>query len=70
MTANEWWMFGFIVVLSVAYFASQRATYKSGVWDGAYNQWLPHVQKILDEHHSPGSVKACQRECAESRRQP
>ena len=28
---------------------SQRVAYRNGVSDGAYNQWLPHVRKIIEE---------------------
>ena len=36
----------FVLIILIV---GQRAAYRNGVSDGAYNQWLPHVREIVKE---------------------
>jgi hypothetical protein len=38
---------GLAILLAVASILGNRAAYRNGVSDGAYNQWLPYVRKII-----------------------
>ena len=48
MTSVDVMQVVFIVFGLLALYANHCA-YRNGVSDGAYNQWLPHVRKIIEE---------------------
>ncbi|WP_424139880.1 hypothetical protein [Roseomonas chloroacetimidivorans] len=41
-----WWALGIVFVMGWLAFTRHYA-YRHGVWDGAFNQGLPHVQEIM-----------------------
>lgn len=50
MSAEEWVFTAAIVILGVLSIVSQRLAYKHGIWDGAFNQFLPYVRSSILEY--------------------
>lgn len=54
---SAWIVYLLVLGLLILVIAASRSAYRGGVWDGAFNQFLPHVQKEMvwyDEHRSRG----------------
>ncbi len=52
---NSWWLVAEACVFFVLIFYLNRVNYRCGIWDGAFNHFLPVVQKemlLYDEHRA------------------
>jgi hypothetical protein len=52
MSACTFWI-GALIVTNALGIVSTHLAWKHGVWDGAYNQFLPQVRKAMQEYRKP-----------------
>ena len=50
MTAEEWLFTIAVITIGVLSIISRHLAYKHGVWDGAFNQFIPYVRKSILEY--------------------
>ena len=54
-TATVWWLLGEALAFMLLSIYLQRVAYRHGVWDGAFNHFLPVVRREMvyyDEHRA------------------
>ncbi len=47
---NDWIWLGALVLTNGLLLWSGKMRYEQGIWDGAFNQFLPHVRKAMTEY--------------------
>lgn len=47
---GDWFWLSLMVITNVVLLYSSHLSYKHGIWDGAFNQFLPYVQRSIFEY--------------------
>jgi hypothetical protein len=58
---NTWWLVGAMGVFLILLFWIRNIAYRHGIWDGAFNHFLPVVQREMysyDEHRAAQILEA------------
>lgn len=44
---SEWWLIGMLVVFLILLIWMRNMAYRHGIWDGAFNHFLPIVRREM-----------------------
>jgi hypothetical protein len=59
-----WWLVGASAGWMIVSIYLQRVAYRHGIWDGAFNHFLPNVQREMRyyDRHKADAILAAERE--------